>query len=124
VPTGSAEPFKAKGTRATVAAGTLPPALAARPAAAAAQPATVPAGQPARDADAQDSGPDWAVGALEKTLTPTYWLDPGEHGDPFSVTVRFSGRRQGGVPGKPGPDDAFTREQTFEGRLGYPLPMG
>jgi phosphatidylglycerol---prolipoprotein diacylglyceryl transferase len=121
VPTGSAEPFRAKGTRATVAAGALPPALAARPAGAAAppagaaaRPAAVPAGPPAGGADAPDTGPDWAVRALEKVLTPTYWLDPGAHGDPFPVTVRFSGRRQGGVPGKPGPDDSFTREQTFE----------
>ncbi|MHB1874153.1 MAG: hypothetical protein ACYCPF_04775, partial [Streptosporangiaceae bacterium] len=45
-------------------------------------------------------------------LTPTCWLDPGDQGGPFQVTVSFSGRRQG-VTGKPGPDDSFRREQVF-----------
>ena len=112
VPPGAAEPFKAVGTRAAASADGLPPGLAARPARAAARPPATPARPPAGGADAPDSGPDWAARALQKVLTPVYWLDPGEHGNPFQVTIRFSGRRQG-VPGKPGPDDSFTRQETF-----------
>jgi hypothetical protein len=37
--------------------------------------------------------PKWAAKAVEELLTPTYWLDPGESGEPFIATVRFSGRR-------------------------------
>jgi phosphatidylglycerol---prolipoprotein diacylglyceryl transferase len=43
----------------------------------------------------------------------TYWLDPGARGDPFSATVRFTGRRTG-VTGKPQLRDAFTHEETVE----------
>src|SRR6266704_2411457 len=53
----------------------------------------------------------WADGMLQEVLTPTFWLDPGEHGGPFRVTVWFSGRRAG-VTGKPKPGDTFTREIT------------
>src|SRR6266496_3941109 len=56
----------------------------------------------------------WADGMLQEVLTPTFWLDPGEHGGPFRVTVWFSGRRAG-VAGKPKPGDTLTREETYEG---------
>ncbi len=42
------------------------------------------------------------------------WLDPGEDGDPFSATIRFSGRRAE-VAGKPEPGDTFSQEETVEG---------
>ena len=62
----------------------------------------------------QPGGPAWAAKALAELLTVTYWLDPGEHGDPFSATVRFSGRRAEAT-GKPQPGDTFAQEETVEG---------
>ena len=58
--------------------------------------------------------PRWAAKAVEELLTPTYWLDPGEAGEPFSATVRFSGRRTD-VTGKPQPRDSFWQEETVDG---------
>jgi phosphatidylglycerol---prolipoprotein diacylglyceryl transferase len=68
---------------------------------------TPPAGTP-------DDLPGWAAKATEELLTLTYWLDPGEQGDPLSATIRFSGRRAE-VTGKPQPGDTFAREETVEG---------
>ena len=78
---------------------------AARPPADA-KPGTAPAGAP-------DDLPGWAAKAVEELLTVTYWLDPGQQGDPFSATVRFSGRRAG-VTGKPQPGDTFSQDETVE----------
>jgi len=61
-----------------------------------------------------DDVPKWAAKAVEELLTPTYWLDPGESGEPFSATVRFSGKRTD-VTGKPGPRDSFWQEETVDG---------
>jgi phosphatidylglycerol---prolipoprotein diacylglyceryl transferase len=72
------------------------------------QPETPPAGTE------DDDMPEWAAKAVEKLLTPTYWLDPGESGEPFSATVRFSGRRTD-VTGKPGSRDSFWQEETVDG---------
>jgi phosphatidylglycerol:prolipoprotein diacylglycerol transferase len=58
--------------------------------------------------------PKWAAKAVEELLTPTYWLDPGESGEPFSATIRFSGRRTD-VTGKAQPGDSFWHEETVEG---------
>jgi phosphatidylglycerol:prolipoprotein diacylglycerol transferase len=58
--------------------------------------------------------PRWAAKAVEELLTPTYWLDPGEDGEPFSATIRFSGRRTD-VTGKPQPRDSFWQEETVHG---------
>ena len=58
--------------------------------------------------------PAWAAKAVEELLTVTYWLDPGEHGDPFSATIRFTGRRLG-VTGRPQPSDTFAQEETVNG---------
>jgi phosphatidylglycerol---prolipoprotein diacylglyceryl transferase len=63
---------------------------------------------------ASDDMPSWAVKALEEVLTCSCWLDPGEQGEPFSATIRFSGRRTP-VPGKPQPADAFRQEETVTG---------
>lgn len=63
-------------------------------------------------ANGSGSSAGWAERALQQVLTPTCWLDPGDQGEPFQVTVWFSGRRQG-VTGKPGPDDSFKREEVF-----------
>jgi phosphatidylglycerol---prolipoprotein diacylglyceryl transferase len=74
---------------------------------AAAEPETLPA-------DPADDMPKWAAKAVEELLTPTYWLDPGESGEPFSATVRFSGTRTD-VTGKPQPRDSFWQEETVDG---------
>ena len=75
-------------------------------------PAAAEPGTPA--ADRADDIPKWAAKAVEELLTPTYWLDPGESGEPFSATVRFSGRRTD-VTGKPEPRDSFWQEETVDG---------
>jgi phosphatidylglycerol---prolipoprotein diacylglyceryl transferase len=97
------------------AAGSAPPAAPARSRSTAkavtpeaAEPETPPGGTE------DDDMPEWAAKAVEKLLTPTYWLDPGESGEPFSATVRFSGRRTD-VTGKPGPRDSFWQEETVDG---------
>ena len=79
----------------------------ATPAPAAAEPETPAAGS-------VDDVPKWAAKAVEELLTPTYWLDPGETGEPFSATIRFSGRRTD-VTGKPQPRDSFWQEETVDG---------
>jgi phosphatidylglycerol---prolipoprotein diacylglyceryl transferase len=79
----------------------------ATPPPAAAKPETPPAGT-------EDDVPKWAAKAVEELLTPTYWLDPGETGEPFSATIRFSGRRTD-VTGKPQPRDSFWQEETVDG---------
>lgn len=81
------------------------PTATAEPTSAAAEPA--PSGE-------DDALPTWAAKALEEVLTATYWLDPGEYGDPFDVTIRFSGRRSD-MMGKPGPGDTFSQDETIEG---------
>jgi phosphatidylglycerol---prolipoprotein diacylglyceryl transferase len=86
-----------------ITASAQPPA----PAAPAAEPETTPA-------DPADDVPKWAAKAVEELLTPTYWLDPGESGEPFSATIRFSGRRTD-VTGKPQPRDSFWQEETVNG---------
>ena len=58
--------------------------------------------------------PAWAAKAVEEMLTVTYWLDPGEKGNPFDATIRFTGRRLG-VTGRPLPRDTFTQEETING---------
>ena len=65
-------------------------------------------------AEGADDVPKWAAKAVEELLTPTYWLDPGETGDPFSATIRFSGRRTD-VTGKAQPRDSFWQEETVDG---------
>jgi phosphatidylglycerol---prolipoprotein diacylglyceryl transferase len=72
-----------------------------------------PAPSPAPD-DASDDMPAWAAKAVEELLTVTYWLDPGESGEEFSATIRFTGRRLG-VTGRPQPGDTFAQEETING---------
>jgi phosphatidylglycerol:prolipoprotein diacylglycerol transferase len=117
-------------TNVTVPSGSSPPARSrgAGPAGKTAKgkPAAQPAGT-AQDAGQQDAGqqddlPAWAVKAAEKLLTVSCWIDGGEEGDPFSATIRFSGRRDG-VTGKPQPGDTFTQEETVDGILPGSGPM-
>ncbi len=74
---------------------------------AAAEPETPPAAEP-------DDLPRWAAKAAEELLTVSYWLDPGETGDPFSATIRFTGRRSD-LTGKPQPRDSFSVDETVNG---------
>jgi phosphatidylglycerol:prolipoprotein diacylglycerol transferase len=92
------------------------PSAAGRPAGArgTAQAERAPAATGDQPADPADDVPKWAAKAVEELLTPTYWLDPGESGEPFSATVRFSGRRTD-VTGKPQPRDSFSQEETVDG---------
>jgi hypothetical protein len=72
-------------------------------------------GQPGPASDGSpDDMPSWAVKTLEEVLTCTCWLDPGEHGEPFSATIRFSGRRTPRA-GQPSPADAFRQDETVSG---------
>ncbi len=45
-------------------------------------------------------------------MTATCWLDPGNAGDPYPVSVRFSGRRAGAA-GRPRPGDRFDQTETL-----------
>jgi len=92
--------------------GSATPARSRATAEAAPAPTVEPDTAPASAAD--DDVPQWAAKAVEQLLTPTYWLDPGESGEPFSATIRFSGRRTD-VTGKPQPSDSFWQEETVDG---------
>lgn len=77
--------------------------------------AEVPVPEPAAAPDQEsDDMPAWAAKAVEELLTVTYWLDPGEDGEEFSATVRFTGQRLG-VTGRPQPGDTFAQEETVNG---------
>ncbi len=71
------------------------------------KPATTPDGS-------ADDLPAWAARVLEEVLMLTYWIDPGQHKDPFTVTIRFTGRRRE-VAGKPQPGDTFAQDETVTG---------
>lgn len=43
----------------------------------------------------------------------SHWFDAGEGGDPYSATVRFTGRRAG-IRGHPGPGDTFVKDETID----------
>jgi phosphatidylglycerol:prolipoprotein diacylglycerol transferase len=61
--------------------------------------------------EAADDVPQWAAKALQQLLTVTYWLDPGEAGEPFSTTIKFTGQRTD-VTGPSQPGDTFAQEET------------
>ena len=103
----AAAPASARPTEAAPARSRRKPRAEAEPTPAATEPDTTPA-------DPTDDVPKWAAKAVEELLTPTYWLDPGESGEPFSATIRFSGRRTD-VTGKPQPRDSFWQEETVDG---------
>lgn len=48
-----------------------------------------------------------------QALALTYWFDAPDEGEPFPVTIHFSGRRVG-VRRKPGPRDSFSTSGTVE----------
>lgn len=49
-----------------------------------------------------------------EALSVTHWFESGTDGEPYSVTVRFSGRRVG-TGARPAPHDTFVKEETIEG---------
>jgi len=49
----------------------------------------------------------------QEILAVTYWFDPAPQGEPYSVTVRFSGRRVD-VKGRMQAGDRFTQDETIE----------
>ena len=106
--TAPARPAKATAARSAAATSARSRATAEAAPAETVEPDTPPA------STADDDVPEWAAKAVEKLLTPTYWLDPGESGEPFSATIRFSGRRTD-VTGKPQPRDSFWQEETVDG---------
>ncbi len=54
-------------------------------------------------------------GAVEpEALVVTHWFDSGEEGEPYSATVRLTGRRVG-IRGLPRAEDTFVREEKIEG---------
>ncbi|MBA2633389.1 MAG: prolipoprotein diacylglyceryl transferase [Chloroflexi bacterium] len=46
-------------------------------------------------------------------LSVTHWFDSGQDGEPYSATIRFTGRRVA-LRGKPAPRDAFVKEETVD----------
>jgi len=51
--------------------------------------------------------------ATQEILAVTYWFDPAPHAEPYSVTVRFSGRRVD-VKGRVQSGDKFVQDETIE----------
>jgi phosphatidylglycerol---prolipoprotein diacylglyceryl transferase len=77
-------------------------------------PAKLVPDEPAEDEAAEDEAPRWAAKALESLLVVNCWLDPGERGEPFTTTVRFTGQRTD-VAGRLGPGDTFTQDEGYKG---------
>src|SRR6266699_5274139 len=51
--------------------------------------------------------------ATQEILAVTYWFDPAPHAGPYSITVRFSGRRVD-VKGRVQAGDRFVQDETIE----------
>ena len=74
-----------------------------------------------RSADVQTNIPAQTSGGFtallesvaQEILAVTYWFDPAPQGEPYSVTVRFSGRRVD-VKGRMQAGDRFTLDETIE----------
>ena len=49
-----------------------------------------------------------------EALVVSHWFDAGEDGDPYSATIRLTGRRIG-VHGQPKPRDTFVQEDKLDG---------
>jgi len=69
------------------------------------------AGASGRPANAQAESSE----AVElEALVVTHWFDSGEGEEPYSATVRLTGRR-GGIHGMPKPQDTFVQEDKIDG---------
>lgn len=56
----------------------------------------------------------WTASVLEEGLTSTIWLDPGPHGKPYAVAVRFSGHRIGAAASKRQSNDYFSQVEPVD----------
>jgi phosphatidylglycerol:prolipoprotein diacylglycerol transferase len=67
------------------------------------------------DTPARTSGGFTALleSATQQILAVTYWFDPAPHAGPYSVTVRFTGRRVD-VKGRMQAGDRFVQDETIE----------
>jgi phosphatidylglycerol:prolipoprotein diacylglycerol transferase len=74
----------------------------------------VPAAAKPGDTSDDDDAPQWAKKALEQMLHVICWFEPGEGGERFTATVRFTGQRTD-LAGKPGPGDTFAQEESYAG---------
>jgi phosphatidylglycerol---prolipoprotein diacylglyceryl transferase len=75
---------------------------------------TTAAPKPVPAADENKDLPPWAAKVLEEMLVLTYWIDPGDEGEPFNATIRFTGRRND-VSGRATVDDSFAQDETVTG---------
>ena len=55
---------------------------------------------------------DTLVEILRPVLAVTYWFEPGAHPEPYSLMIRFTGRRTD-VEGQSQPGDRFTQDETI-----------
>ncbi|MBA3877215.1 MAG: hypothetical protein C0498_09815 [Anaerolinea sp.] len=99
----------ARGTKPQARKQTAPlPAVGARPDGTRGPSTPAQPTQPAqiRSPAAEDAEP--------QALVATYWFDSGEAGEPYSATVRFTGRRTG-IRGNLRQGDAFVQDERIEG---------
>lgn len=57
-----------------------------------------------------------------KALVVSHWFDSGDDGEPYSATIRLTGRRLG-IHGQPKPGDTFAQEDKIEGIVPGSGPM-
>lgn len=60
-----------------------------------------------------DLADDTQIKVLRPVLAVTYWFEPGPHTEPYSLTIRFIGRRAD-VAGPLQPGDRFTHDETLD----------
>lgn len=80
-------------------------------------PNAVAVGRPApgvANGDSTGQAAEAAGGVEPEALSVTHWFESGTEGDPFTATIRFSGRRVG-IQGKPAPADTFEKEEAVGG---------
>ena len=70
--------------------------------------------QSAADCEPADEGTTPPNAAEPEALVVTRWFDARSDGEPYSATVRFTGRRVG-TTGKAQPGDNFVQEETIDG---------
>lgn len=63
-----------------------------------------------------NQGVDGATAVEPEALVVSHWFDPGGEGEPYSATIRLTGRRIG-IRGQPKPGDTFIQEDKVEGIL-------
>ena len=68
-------------------------------------------GEDRRPSDEQAPPSD---GVEPEALVVTHWFDSGEGGEPYSASVRLTGRRAG-IRGTPTPRDSFSQQETVDG---------